>query len=665
MKRGTKIGVNVLILIILLSSFASADIIFTQQAKPVYNWGDIIYIPVTVKTLSDVSGVFQMDLICNGSLINFYKNGIKLLSGEEKDMDSSLVLINSIIQGNNGVCKVKASLNEEYQLSNEFKVSNWLDIDGEIEGAEFNAGESFWINGNIKRESGESSNGFVDVNLINQDLTQNVTQSGTINNGVLYMNFSLPNNLRAGNYFVEVNAYEKDTEGTITNNGFAMYNLSVRQVPTNLELIVENKEVEPGTIMRVKAILRDQTGDSINTTAYITIKDSQDKIFEQEEVDTDFFFEYPTVQSEPPAKWKIYAVSKKLKAEEEFEIKEKESVEIQIINKTISITNTGNIFYNKTLLVKIGETPLNIQVELNVEENKKYTLSAPEGEYQVRVATEEGEEINKTLSLTGNVIGVKEASWMEFSVFAWILFILILVLGLFFIVKKIQKRKFIGHMPHFNFKKKETKELPTMREDSISRSINKAELSMTIKGNQQEASVVCLKLKNPEDKKGSIIETLNKIKEMAEEHKAITYENQNYLLFLLTPTKTKTMKNERLALDIAENIQKIILNHNRMFNQKIEFGISLNTGEIVSKVEDDIFKFMAMGSLMTTSKRLASLSNEEVLLSESINNTLAVGIKSEKEMREGTSIHILKSVKRDNEEARKFINKFLNRQEEK
>jgi hypothetical protein len=305
---------------------------------------------------------------------------------------------------------------------------------------------------------------------------------------------------------------------------------------------------------------------------------------------------------------------------------------------------------------------------LEVGENKKYILSAPNGDYQVRIATGDGKEINQTLSLTGNVIGIKEDSWGGFTTIAWVFLILVLVVGLFFLAKKIRKKKFLGHMPSLKFKKRESKELPIMKEDSISRPINKAELSMTIKGNKQDASVVCLRLKNVNEirgGKGSAMDTINKIKQMAEENKAITYDNQNYILFMLAPAKTKTLKNEILALNIAEQMQKILLEHNRMFNQKIEFGISLNTGEIVGKVEDDVFKFMGMGSLMTTSKRLATLSNEEILLSEKINDLLRVNARTEKEMREETSVYVLKSIKRDNEEARKFISKFLNRQQEK
>ena len=80
-----KRGIIALFFIILLFSFVSAEISFNEQPKPIYNLGDSIFTPVTIKTLVDIpGGSFQMDLICNGTAINFYKNGIKLGSGEEK-----------------------------------------------------------------------------------------------------------------------------------------------------------------------------------------------------------------------------------------------------------------------------------------------------------------------------------------------------------------------------------------------------------------------------------------------------------------------------------------------------------------------------------------------------------------------------------------------------
>jgi hypothetical protein len=100
-----------------------------------------------------------------------------------------------------------------------------------------------------------------------------------------------------------------------------------------------------------------------------------------------------------------------------------------------------------------------------------------------------------------------------------------------------------------------------------------------------------------------------------------------------------------------------------MFNQKMDFGISLNYGTIIAKIENGIFKFMSMGSLITAAKKIASLSHEEILLSDKINDSLRMQqVKTEKSTRDGTPVFVVTGIKRDNEEARKFINRFMERQ---
>jgi len=659
-----KRGVIILILIICLSSFISADIIFTQQTKSVYNLGDTVHVPVTIKTLTDVNGLFQMDLICNGTAINFYKNGVNLISGEEKNFDSSLVLIKGIIGSNKGACKIKAILGMDYALSNDFKISDSLSISGSLTKKEFDSGESISVTGKVTRETGENSNGFIDASLLTNNVNQNITQFGTINLGTFSTNISLPSTLKAGNYILRLRAYEKNSDGIITNNGFADYNISVRQVPTNLELIMEDKYVMPGTSIKVKIILHDQTGESINSMAFITIKDQNDKILEQDEIQTNQFLEYPIRTNEPPAQWKVFGVSNQLTAEDEFQIKVNENVDIQVVNKTILITNIGNVQYNKTLLVNVGGTPLNIPVRLSVGESKKYILSAPDGEYKVDVKTG-AEEVSNTMSLTGGAVGVKEVHIGHYTVLAWILMILILGFIAFTIFRKIYKKPFFGHITS---KKKDKKEMPMLRDNSIMRTTNKAELSLSIKGEKQEASVICLKIKNLREmksRKGSPAESIQKAMDLAEENKAVSYENQDYLFFIFAPTKTRTFKNEKTALEIAEKIQGLLTEHNKMFNQKMEFGISLNYGTIVAKLENGIFKFMSMGTLITFAKKIASLSRGEVLLGEKMNDLLRLNIRTEKHVREGVSVFSVKEIKRENEEAKKFIEGFMKRMEKK
>ena len=84
--------------------------------------------------------------------------------------------------------------------------------------------------------------------------------------------YFFPSDLKAGNYLVKLNAYEEDKNGVSTNTGIAQYNISVNQVPTNLELTLNDKAINPGNQIQASAILHDQTGDPINSTIFFNIK---------------------------------------------------------------------------------------------------------------------------------------------------------------------------------------------------------------------------------------------------------------------------------------------------------------------------------------------------------------------------------------------------------
>ena len=220
-------------------------------------------------------------------------------------------------------------------------------------------------------------------------------------------------------------------------------------------------------------------------------------------------------------------------------------------------------------------------------------------------------------------------------------------------------------MRNIGLGKSKTKEVPVLKNNSVTTLGKKAEMSLSVNGDKQDATVICLKVKNMEEIKsgrGSASDVIQKITELAEEKNAVTYDNQNYIFFIFAPVKTRTFKNEESALNLAETIQKMLTEHNRMFNQKMDFGISLENGTIIAKVENGVFKFMSLGSLITFAKKIASLSNEEVLLSNKINDLVRVHAKTEKDIRDGTPVFILGKIKREDEAAKNFINKFIERQ---
>ena len=261
-----------LIFTIFFISTASAEIIFHDQPNSVYNLGDALTISATVKSLVSATDTLYMDLICEGQSVNFYKNGVSLSSGEEKEVEASLIFTKNLIGEIKGKCKVKGTFKGDYVLTDEFRVSNAINLIPESNNTIFTPGIPALIKGSALGENGEPANGFIDLKVVEGESIL-LSKHDTINNGAFSINVLFSENIKAGRYLLELNAYEEEPGEIVnekTNVGFTAYNIDVTQVPTSLEIILD-KEVTPGTNARIKAVLHDQTGKNIPAFAKITI----------------------------------------------------------------------------------------------------------------------------------------------------------------------------------------------------------------------------------------------------------------------------------------------------------------------------------------------------------------------------------------------------------
>jgi hypothetical protein len=670
------------LLILMFTSLVSAEIIITEQPDQIYNLGDTLSIPMTIRATNDLSGSLELDLLCSGSSQNFYRNGITLQYGEEIVLAPApaLVLTKEIIGEARGFCKIIPSLTGETPApSEEFKISSSMTVYIESKQKNFNPGERLILEGNVIKENEKSSNGFISLEIIRGDnSSENINQLSTINNGFFTINTSIPEDLASKLYSIKLIAYEKDINGEETNKGYTDYSISINQVAKNLEVVLENEIVEPNTDLKLKTILHDQTGENIASSSIITIKNTKGKILDQIERQTDEFFEYPIEYNEAPGEWTVVAVSNKMTTEFTFNISEKKSAEVELINKTVFVTNKGNVPYcNETILVKIGNQSLNIDVCIEVDEIGEYLLTAPDGEYEIEIIKEGQSMITQNVLLTGRSIDFKEASSGVLNAIGkpivWIFIIIVLAFIIFMLFRKGYKKSFVGHIsikkkgsPIRTHQTSSEKFRPlSIKNKSSIKSSNKAEVSLSLKGEKQGASVVCLKIKNLkeiENKKGGGEEIIQKIIELSEQSKSIIYKNQNNIFILFTPSKTKTFKNEETAFSFAKKAQDILNSHNRLFRQKIEFGLSLDYGEIVGKQEPGVFKFMAMGKLITSSKKIASLSNQELFLSEEIKKRFGSDIKTKKHTKDGHVIYSVEGIV-DRKKHEKFISNFLSKLE--
>ncbi len=651
------------ILLIFLITTISADVIINQQPNDVYNLGDTLSIPIKITTLIDITNLFTINLICNGVETEVLKEYIVLSAGEETERSPQVPLMESVIGRPTGNCVLKAILGtENFELTEEFTISDYIGISIREQKSEAAPGETIVLEGDAIKNNGKAVQGIGELTVI-KDNESVIEKINTIKNGYFYFNFSLPRDSKAGKYLVKLNIYENDLLGEKTNKGFINYNLLITQTPTSLEILFDEINVEPGTDLKVKTILHDQTGVSIESNSIITIKNEDNEIIDQVEKATNNFLEFPIAYNEPAAEWKIIALSNRITTESSFYIIEKEDVEINLINRTITILNKGNIPYcNKSVLIKIGNESVNMDICLEVDGEQEYILTAPEGEYQVEIISDGEEKISKNVMLTGRTIDVKEISKRGFvrQPLVWIFLIAVLGFVAFLFLKKGYKQNFIGYIT----KRKKGKASP-LAKGSLLNARNNAKLSLSIKGDKQNISVICLKIKNLKEigsKKGGAEESLQKIVNLVEEKKGYVYENNENLFFIFAPVNTKTFNNERTAVEVAKKIESALTEGNKLYKDKIHFGIGLNYGTIIAKKEGDNLEFMSMGTLITTAKKTAGLSKGEILLGEKMNDKLRAEVRTEKQVHGNTTVYSIKEVKTKGDH-KNFLSNFVKRLE--
>jgi hypothetical protein len=677
--------------IFIISPFISAEGVITinQQPNEIYNLGDSITIPVIVTAVSnDFSDDINMKLVCNGkSPISICSDGVIAAAGSG-GVEKDCTLTKEKIGETTGTCYINVYFSKQTKggiPTNEFKISNLLTINPNTDEKEFEPGQNILISGDAIKENGQEVNGFINLEIvIGNSSKDNIIQAGTVNNGMYSMNITLPEKLAAGNYLVKLNAYEMTADGSKTNTGFVNYNIAIKQIPTSLELVFENNNVTPGTNMMVKAILHDQTGEKIDSNAIITVKKGTTDIQVQTEKPTDEYLEFPIQYNEPPSNWTVFAISNQLTAEAPFIVIENADIKAEMVNGTLVLTNIGNVPYNNTIFIKIGNVSQPFNLSLGIDESKKVTLDAAAGEHELEVLNDKGDsKLKETITitksrLTGDAVQIKDASQASignfFSQPLVLIFITLVVLAIIFIlVKKIRKKT-----PSYGgglFKKKvkqlqmnvawENRAMP-LSKDSKLETKNKANLAVSIKGNKQEVSIVNVNVRNlgsVQAQNGNPEEPLQKIINIAENKKAFVYENQGNLFFILTPSKTRALRNEDAALEIAQNAKEILSNYNRIAKYRLDFGISIEYGPIIEKIENGNLEFMSLENLMTVSKRVSSASQGEVLLGEKIKDKLT-NVRTEKQDNGRVVSYKIKDIKYHDEEHSRFIKSFLKKAEE-
>lgn len=635
------------LLVIFVVPMISAEILMGQP-KTLYNVGDEFSIDITLKPNSNMNGLLVASLVCDSNSsgsVDLYKNSFSIKSGEEKVTKISAVLSNSLIGSLIGQCYISTSYGPDSANSQKFEISRDMYIQLQVDGIVFSPGEYVGIRGTAVKKNGQKVDGFVEVKV--EQANAFVSKPAT--NGEFNFNFTLPKNSPPGTYPIEARVYERDNEGEISNEGSESISIEVKQLLERLDIAFNSQSVKPGEDLVYNIILYDQAGNQAEGDISSVIYKPGDVVFAKKLIKSGEENRLSVGLNFTPGYWRIEASMDDLSAKKLFYVQELQSAVFSLINDSLLIYNNGNVPYKKPVEVSIGGVVEIKQMNLGIGESKKFRLSAPNGEYSVKINDGENENVLGNAFLTGRAIGVGdyklgEGATAKILPLLWILIIVVLGVAAFYLYKKVRKKNFYGQTP-----------VAVGNRQSMQN-------SLVDRGEKQEAAVIALKLGNWEQIKGNEIINglINRALLKAKESKAKIYQEGDFRLVILAPVVTKLSDNNRYAVKVAQDIYDILKEHNDKASQKIKFGLGVNTGSLIAEIKEGKFKFTSVGNTVSIAKKIAGHMHDGILMSENFQKKVISSVKSDK--LPGLGAWKIKRIA-DHDKYSKFLGDFLNRQD--
>jgi hypothetical protein len=642
-----------------------------SSINPLYNLGDEISADIRLDSLKE--GYLDINLACSDQNINLYHN-----VADSKTITLKRQLTPVYIGNLSGNCQIQAIYGDEYASSSSFQISNQIILEPAISEAIVEAGKSLLIKGTAYKPNnqlvGQIQNAYIQGNL-----NENYSLTDSIKDSQFGLNFNILPTTHAGIYTLVLKAYDKDEQGNILNSGETSIRVTVIQKPARISVAIDKVSINPQENLTIMPFIYDFAGDQMKDSVTLKVYDSDsNKIFESGATsDEPLTF---SIDSNISAGYATVVVEKfNLSSEKTFYISELKKIDAKIQDRKIIIRNVGNIAYIGRVQIKIGEEIFVEDLNLDYGQTKSFDISAPDGNYDIMV--DDGNPLLSMngVALTGNSINIRATGERISDLFVkypglWIFLgaILILFLGIVYL-KHRQKQRLSFGMPQRNktqymeIKRKGGFEVinPQKVMDRIiaGEEVRKAEQLTVLHGSKSQASIVAIKVKN--DLNGIAENSLKEALEYAYSKKAVSYDSGNSIVLIFSPLITKVRDNAQTAIQVALDIDNSLREHNRKFrNDKINYGIGVNTGEIINKLNGKVLQFANINKTISLAKRVADLANGEVLLSKEAHEKTAQVVKAEKFANGSLELFSIKRVV-DTEKSQKFINEFMKRNSQK
>jgi|GEM_PF-1079605 len=642
-----KKGLIIALLLTLLVPVVSAEILLSQPDS-LYNVGDIFNMDVVVSPGVNTNDFFIASLVCAGGEAEIYKVPISVGAGDAKEISISAKLDRFLIGNLNGDCFIKARYKDDSAESQKFDLNSNVKVDFEIDGVLFDPGETIKFTGSAIKTNGDALEGFVEITISGM----NISMSNPVDDGRFEANFTIANDVPGGSYQLTVRAYEKDSSGSVTNEGSSSILIRVKSIVKSVDIALSEESISPGEELVYTALLYDQAGSELEdeeVALIITKPDNSE--FVKQLVKTGDANSLITESNYAPGYWKVETEIGDLGAAKQFYVEELRNISTELEGDILVVTNTGNVPYDKFIEVTIGDVTELKEVNLKVGEVERVRLFAPDGEYDIGVKYGEGFNDLGTAFLTGSAVSV---GGMEiktgYIVTGLIILIIIAAAIVVYVVRKRRRDSMVSPGP--------------ISVDKKDKAMESAKTSSSIEsGKKEETSVISLHIKNLEDLKKLKSKALDKLNEVllkAKNKKAKIYVDGNYRVIIFSPLMTQQKEgNEIRTIKIAKDIETTLNEFNRKSPEKIEYGLGVNVGEMIVEKKEGKLRFVSLGKTLTASKKMSEASDKRVLISDDLHRRVIGNIKSEKSGK--NNYWTVKKIT-NREKYADFVRGFVNRQ---
>lgn len=634
------------ILTLLLFLPITSALVSFEPLLPVYNVGDDFDVRFSITKTAKSHDFLSAQLVCDNESVELYKSPISLKASEQKIIEIPTQLDSFIINSMRGVCTVDVIYKNETEKSQEFEISDEALVNAKLEKLSILPGNEVKITGTATKKNAQPLEGIVEITI--KDL--NLKTGLSITDGTFNTTLNLPSDANAQSYEIKVTAQEKDGD-EVLNSGETTTYFKVPQVATKQEIALSIIEVNPGDNVTYTPLVYDQSDKTVSTNSNVTITDPDGSTILAKLLKTEDKYLLQTNSETKPGSWSITATHGSLKITKNFNVRELRSISTILEDNILKVTNTGNIPYQGSVEVNIGETPKNIALDLGLGESHDYNLFAPEGAYPIELDDGETTHDLGSVFLTGKAIEIRDADKFSFDVspsFFWILGIIVLLTIIVTLYRKRKQRVYWGDSPSRSGKTITTRALtPVAREGGKKQDC--AVLSLYLKDFQ--------KLKSQED--NSIHSNIDRIiEDMRLKNAAIYNQGPHKIAVFSSSSGSDAATN---ALNAAKEIENSLVAHNTEHAQHISFGIGINKGQMIAEVRNGSRVFTAVGTTVLTAKRLAEHAKNHTLISEDIRKMIVGKARTEKAGNKSWRFKGFSKANAGSSDNSKFLKKFTER----